>query len=54
VIVTDVANQNGSAYHALTHSRKGIGVELKESYFWQAVRNMAEARRPAEQEVLPL
>ena len=41
-------------YGALRHGRKGIGIELKASYFRQALRNIATAEgsldRPDAQE----
>ena len=37
---------------AVCLGRKGIGVELKESYYKQAVKNMAESKRSVPEETL--
>ena len=37
-------------YSAVANERRGIGVELKESYFRQAVKNLAEVKILSEKE----
>jgi hypothetical protein len=39
-------------YGAVVNGRKGIGIELKGSYFKQAKKNLALATRKAEQDTL--
>ena len=54
VVLTPFAGVGSEVYGALINGRRGVGVELKDSYYRQAVRNCAEARvsREAEQEPL--
>jgi len=49
VVFTPFMGIGSEVYSALLHGRKGIGIELKESYFRQAVCNVREARREPEQ-----
>jgi hypothetical protein len=39
-------------YGAVLNGRKGMGVELKTSYYNQAVRNLAEVENHKEQDAL--
>ena len=41
-------------YGAVRHGRKAIGVELKASYYRQAVKNLAAAFGEREREQVPL
>jgi len=45
VVLTPFMGVGSEAYGAVTLGRKAIGVELKESYFRQAVKNMEQAAR---------
>lgn len=40
VILTPFMGVGSEVYGALKHGRKGVGIELKESYFKQAIRNL--------------
>lgn len=54
-VLTPFMGIGSEAYGALLAGRKAIGIELKESYYRQAVRNIDsayEGHRPAEQEAL--
>jgi DNA modification methylase len=42
-VLTPFMGVGSEAYGAVINGRKGVGIELKPSYFHQAVRNMAEA-----------
>jgi DNA modification methylase len=47
VVLTPFLGIGSEVYGAIEMGRKGIGFELKDSYFRQAVKNLAEAtRRP--------
>ena len=41
-------------YGAVVNGRKAIGIELKESYFKQAIRYMAEAENHTEQDLIEI
>lgn len=43
VVVTPFMGVGSEVYSAVWHGRKGVGIELKESYYVQAVRNVKEA-----------
>lgn len=45
VVLTPFLGIGSEAYVSVAMGRKAIGVELKESYFNLAVRNVAEAER---------
>ena len=45
VVLTPFMGVGSEAYGAVTLGRKAIGVELKESYFRQAVKNLEQAAR---------
>lgn len=47
VVFTPFMGVGSEVYGAVRAGRKGIGVELKESYYRQAVKNVAEAEREA-------
>ncbi len=49
-VLTPFMGVGSEVYAALTHDRRGIGIELKNSYYRQAVKNV---RRAAEGEVEP-
>lgn len=48
VVLTPFLGVGSEAYGAVRHGRKAIGVELKPSYFKQAVKNVAAATDPGE------
>jgi DNA modification methylase len=45
VVLTPFAGVGSEVYGAVLNGRKGIGIELKESYYRQAVRNLASIQR---------
>jgi DNA modification methylase len=53
VVLTPFMGVGSEVYGAVINGRKGIGVELKPSYYRQAVLNVrdAETKRPTEQEL---
>ena len=51
-VLTPCMGVGSEVYCAVINGRRGIGMELKPSYYRQAVRNLAAAERPAEQEDL--
>ena len=50
VVFTPFMGVGSEVYGAVANGRKGIGVELKESYFRQAVKNLAEVKSVEEKE----
>jgi DNA modification methylase len=52
VVLTPFMGVGSEVYGAVLNGRKGIGAELKTSYYNQAVRNMAEVENHAEQELI--
>lgn len=48
LILTPFMGVGSECYGAVKLGRKGIGIELKESYFRQAVKNLEALERPAE------
>lgn len=48
MVLTPFMGVGSEAYGAVTLGRKAIGVELKESYFRQAVKNLEAAAEIAE------
>lgn len=54
VVFTPFMGVGSEVYGAVLNGRKGIGAELKTSYYNQAVRNMASAEDHAEQELIPV
>lgn len=49
VVFTPFMGVGSEVYGAVINGRRGIGVELKQTYYKQAVRNLAQAREPKEQ-----
>lgn len=54
VVLTPFMGVGSEVYGAVINGRRGIGVELKPSYYKQAVRNLANAKRDQEQHELKL
>lgn len=54
VVLTPFMGVGSEVYGAVVNGRRGVGVELKQSYFRQAVRNIENAGSEAEQSGLPL
>jgi len=52
VVFTPFMGVGSEVYGAVINGRKGVGVELKTSYYAQAVRNLNEAQRPPEEQDL--
>ena len=47
IVLTPFMGVGSEVYGAVCADRKGIGIELKPSYYRQAVKNLAEARKAA-------
>jgi DNA modification methylase len=45
IILTPFMGVGSEVYGAVKHNRKGIGIELKESYFNQAIKNMQSLKK---------
>lgn len=54
VVLTPFMGVGSEVYGAVMNGRKAIGVELKETYFRQAVRNLASVDDKSEQELIKL
>jgi hypothetical protein len=54
VVLTPFLGVGSEAYGAILNGRKAIGIELKEAYFRQAVRNCEEAAKGRIMEEVPL
>jgi hypothetical protein len=54
VVFTPFMGVGSEVYGAVLSGRKGIGIELKTSYYNQAVRNLAEVENAAEQDLMGL
>ena len=54
VVLTPFMGVGSEVYGAVINGRKGVGIELKESYYRQAVRNLEHAQRERETAELPL
>lgn len=54
VVLTPFMGIGSEIYGAVINGRKGVGIELKASYYRQAVKNCAEAIRHCEQQEMPL
>jgi DNA modification methylase len=54
VVLTPFMGVGSEVYGAVLNGRKAIGVELKETYFRQAVRNLASVDDKSEQELIKL
>jgi DNA modification methylase len=50
VVLTPFAGVGSEVYGAVINGRKGLGIELKASYYRQAVRNLKNAKRGDEQQ----
>jgi DNA modification methylase len=46
VVATPFMGVGSEVYGAVINGRRGVGCELKPSYYRQAVRNLADAVRP--------
>ena len=53
-MLTPFAGVGSELFGAVINGRRAVGVELKGSYYRQAVKNLAEARWNSEEEALPL
>lgn len=51
-VLTPFMGVGSEVYGAVINGRRGIGAELKETYYRQACRNLAEAKRPGDQNTL--
>jgi len=54
VVLTPFMGVGSECYGAVLNGRKAIGIELKESYYRQAVRNMADVENHTEQDLIPM
>lgn len=54
VVLTPFMGVGSEVYQAVVMGRKGIGFELKTSYYRQAVKNITAAEQKREQEEMPL
>ena len=52
-VLTPFMGVGSETYGAVLNGRRAIGVELKSSYFKQAVKNMAEVKPDREEDMLP-
>jgi DNA modification methylase len=52
VVLTQFMGVGSEVYGAVLNGRKGIGIELKTSYYRQAVKNLTDAASKANQETL--
>jgi len=53
IVLTPFMGVGSEVYGAVINGRKAIGIELKPSYYKQAVRNSAEAENHVEQDLIP-
>ena len=44
-VLTPFMGVGSEVFSAVSMGRKGVGIELKESYFWQALKNLEEAEK---------
>lgn len=51
VVLTPFMGVGSEVYYAIKHGRKGLGIELKPSYFRQAKRNLDSLTRKQQQEI---
>ena len=54
IVLSPFMGIGSEVYAAVMNDRRGIGIELKPSYYRQAVRNLREIAVTADQESLPL
>ena len=52
IVLTPFMGVGSEVYGALINGRRGIGIELKQSYYRQAVKNLATVDQPTEQNEL--
>lgn len=52
IVLTPFMGVGSEVYGALVNSRRGIGIELKQSYYRQAIRNLSDVNGRAEQSEL--
>lgn len=52
VVLTPFMGVGSEVYGAVINGRKGIGVELKSSYYKQAIKNLADAKNESDQDLL--
>jgi tRNA G10 N-methylase Trm11 len=52
VVLTPFMGVGSEVYGAVLNGRKGVGIELKESYYRQAVRNLENMDEETNQEML--
>ena len=50
VVLTPFMGVGSEVYGAVVNGRKGIGIELKESYYRQAIRNLSKIKQAAKEE----
>lgn len=53
-VLTPFMGVGSEVYGAVLNGRRGIGIELKETYYRQAVRNLASIETACREEMLPL
>lgn len=51
VVLTPFMGVGSEVYGAVLNGRKGIGMELKESYYRQAVKNLADIKKDTPEEL---
>jgi len=54
VVLTPFMGVGSEVYGAVLNGRKGVGVELKESYYKQAIKNIKSALYDRDIEQIPL
>jgi DNA modification methylase len=54
VVLTPFMGVGSETYGAVINNRRAIGIELKETYYRQAVRNMADSENHVEQDLIPM
>lgn len=54
VVLTPFMGVGSEVYGAVVNSRRGVGVELKPTYYRQAVRNLAASKEHVELELIPI
>jgi DNA modification methylase len=54
VVFTPFMGVGSEVFGAVLNGRKGMGCELKESYFKQAIANLADVENHMEQELIPV
>ena len=52
VVLTPFMGVGSEVYGAVINGRKGLGIELKESYYNQAIKNLSEANNESDQDEL--